>query len=226
MAVLKRYVADLEAHIDSKKRPPPARAAGGLGGLGGIGTPRLGGGGMGFGGIALSDLNKAAAATTVAPPDKEKTEAMIVALKELSCILVAVPYSSGLDVIKIDDVPKKRLQSLLRSQMCIEYLIKLVKLCWEGFFDKQADLIKEMRDDKGMWSGKFAQVNYMCQLCHNLLKLTVANNSRSADTLQSIDAVEDLLDQLPSGWSPPVIEVFDALMRRRGEGGIQARGPV
>ena len=63
-------------------------------------------------------------------------------------------------MIKIDDVPKKRLQSLLRSQMCIEYLIKLVKLCWEGFFDKQADLIKEMRDDKGVWSGKFAQVDF------------------------------------------------------------------
>ena len=48
----------------------------------------------------------------------------------------------------------------------------------------------------------------MCQLCHNLLKLVVANNSRSADTLQSLDAVELLLDQLPSGWNPPVIEVF------------------
>ena len=65
-----------------------------------------------------------------------------------------------------------------------------------------------MRDEHGQWSGKFAQVNYMCQLCHNLLKLIVANNSRSADALQSLDAVELLLDQLPSGWNPPVIEVF------------------
>ena len=30
-----------------------------------------------------------------------------------------------------------------------------------------------------------------------------------------------LLKQLPSGWNPPVIEVFDALMRR-GEGGEEA----
>ena len=46
------------------------------------------------------------------------------------------------------------------------------------------------------------------------------HNRRSADTLQSIDAVELLLDQLPSGWNPPVIDVFDALMRRdRGDGG-------
>ena len=52
-----------------------------------------------------------------------------------------------------------------------------------------------MVDEHGNWSGKFGQVNYMCQLCHNLLKLIVSNNSRSADTLQSLDAVELLLDQ-------------------------------
>ena len=53
----------------------------------------------------------------------------------------------------------------------------------------------------------------MCSLAHNLLKLLIKRNRRCADALQSVDAVELLLEQLPSGWNPPVIEVFDALMR-------------
>ena len=36
--------------------------------------------------------------------------------------------------------------------------LKLVQLCWEGFFNKQASVIKEMRDEMGNWKGKFAQV--------------------------------------------------------------------
>jgi hypothetical protein len=74
----------------------------------------------------------------------------------------------------------------------------------------------------------------MCSLAHNLLKLLIKRNRRCADALQSVDAVqrpleqlhphphpnpnpspspkpdqvELLLEQLPSGWNPPVIEVF------------------
>ena len=48
----------------------------------------------------------------------------------------------------------------------------------------------------------------MCSLAHNLLKLLIKRNRRCADALQSVDAVELLLEQLPSGWNPPVIEVL------------------
>ena len=85
----------------------------------------------------MTDLSQVALGAAIAPPDAEKTATMIVAIRELSCLVVSVNHSAGLDVLKMDDVPKKRLQSLLRSQMCIEYLIKLVQLCWEGFFGKQ-----------------------------------------------------------------------------------------
>ena len=89
------------------------------------------------------------------------------------------------------------------------------------YFKEDAELVKRSRDASGQWHGKWAPINRMCQLAHNLLRLLVVGNRRCADTLQSIDAVEVLLKQLPSGWNPPVIEVFDALMRR-GEGGEEA----
>ena len=88
--------------------------------------------------------------------------------------------------------------------------------------------MKATLDAKGKWGGPWADVNEMCSLAHNLLKLLIKRNRRCADTLQSVDAVELLLEQLNSGWNPPVIEVFEALMRSdvqasdaKGGGGYQ-----
>ena len=38
-------------------------------------------------------------------------------------------YKPNVNVLHIDDVPKKRLQSMLRAQLAIEYLVKLVAHC-------------------------------------------------------------------------------------------------
>ena len=46
-----------------------------------------------------------------------------------ACFLVEAEYKPGMDVLHIDDVPKKRLQSMLRAQLAIEYLVKLVAHC-------------------------------------------------------------------------------------------------
>ena len=62
----------------------------------------------------------------------------------------------------------------------------------------------------------------MCRASHQLLKLLVSANRRCADVLQTVGAVDLLLRQMASGWSPPVIEVFDALMRR-GKGVAEGR---
>lgn len=151
MAVLKRYVADLEAHIRSAGGQVipasglPKDAAEANAAISGWSQT-----------ISLTQLGKAMR-SAVPPPNKEKTERVIVAIKNLTCMLVMLPCSERIDVLKIDDVPKKRVQSLLRSQLCIEYLVKLVQLCWVGFFNKNADQIKASRDDRGNWCGSFMQ---------------------------------------------------------------------
>ena len=43
---------------------------------------------------------------------------MVQVLKQLACWLVGTEYKAGMDVHMIDDVPKKRLQSMLRAQVC------------------------------------------------------------------------------------------------------------
>jgi hypothetical protein len=44
---------------------------------------------------------------------------MVQVLKQLACWLVGTEYKAGMDVHQIDDVPKKRLQSMLRAQVCL-----------------------------------------------------------------------------------------------------------
>ena len=44
---------------------------------------------------------------------------MVQVLKQLACWLVGTEYKAGMDVHQIDDVPKKRLQSMLRAQACL-----------------------------------------------------------------------------------------------------------
>ena len=39
-------------------------------------------------------------------------------------------------------MPKKRLQSMLRAQLTIEYLVKLVEHCWRAFFAKSAERVR------------------------------------------------------------------------------------
>ena len=92
-------------------------------------------------------------------------------------------------------------------------MVKLVEHCWRAFFGAEAARVRATLDANSKWRGPWAGVNEMCSLAHVLLKLLIKRNRRCADTLQSVDAVELLLEQLPSGWNPPVIEVFDALMR-------------
>ena len=46
-----------------------------------------------------------------------------------ACFLVGAEYKPNVNVLHIDDVPKKRLQSMLRAQLAIEYLVKLVAHC-------------------------------------------------------------------------------------------------
>ena len=67
---------------------------------------------------------------------------MIHVLKQLACWLVGTEYAPGMDVHRIDDVPKKRLQSMLRAQLTIEYLVKLVEHCWRAFFAKSAERVR------------------------------------------------------------------------------------
>ena len=76
----------------------------------------------------------------------------------------------------------------LGAQLAIEYLVKLVEHCWRRFFGGQAVRVKSTLDHTGQWGGKWARVNEMCSLAHNLLKLLIKKNRRCADTLQSIDA--------------------------------------
>ena len=110
------------------------------------------------------------------------------------------------------------------KQLAIEYLVKLVEHCWRAFFGAEAARVRATLDTNGKWGGQWAAVNEMCSLAHNLLKLLIKRNRRCADALQSVDAVELLLEQLPSGWNPPVIEVFDALMRLDMHGASDAKG--
>ena len=69
---------------------------------------------------------------------------------------------------------------------------------------------------------RYAPIDAVCRASHQLLKLLVSANRRCADVLQTVGAVDLLLRQMASGWSPPVIEVFDALMRR-GKGVAEGR---
>ena len=74
---------------------------------------------------------------------------------------------------------------MLRYQLGIEYLVKLVQFCWERYFNEDAEQVKRTRDPlTGHWGGKWAGVNRMCQAAYQLLKLVVTRNRRSADALQ------------------------------------------
>ena len=172
--------------------------------------------------VTLSEL-KHAAADVVEPPEPGMCEDAAHALKDLACLVVGMNYDQRIDVFKIDETPKKRTQNLLRQQLAIEHLIKIIDLAWTHYFDQRADLVKRCRDaGSGLWTGPLGPLNEVCELCHAVLRSLVRGNPRCADQLQSIDAVNKLLDQLPTGWAPPVVEVFDALMRRgAGEGGYE-----
>ena len=52
-------------------------------------------------------------------------------LRVLICLVAGLPYERGMNVFQIEDLPKKRMQSLLRSQHLIEHLLKLIDLAWK-----------------------------------------------------------------------------------------------
>lgn len=88
---------------------------------------------------------------------------------------------------------------------------------WRIYFGESVSLVKQCRGADG-WAGPLGQLNEVCQLGYALLRHIVTGNNRCAEQLQSLDAVEKLLKQLPTGWAPPVVEVFDALMRSDSAG--------
>ena len=155
------------------------------------------------------------------PPPEDTTLVLIQTLKELACFVVGAEYRPGTDVMQIIDVPKKRLQSLLRSQLAIEYLVKVVEHCWVHYFERSVARVKLTRDAASAcgWGGGRASTR--CASSPTTYSSCSPGNWRCADTLQSIDAVELLLAQLPSGWNF-VIEVFGALMRHDGEAAAAA----
>ena len=90
-----------------------------------------------------------------------------------------------------------RTQGLSGAQLSPSLLTTPLLPLQVRYFKEDAELVKRSRDASGQWHGKWAPINRMCQLAHNLLRLLVVGNRRCADTLQSIDAVEVLLKQLP-----------------------------
>ena len=152
------------------------------------------------------------------PPDAEMQADVVRTLKELICLVVGIRYDGRVDVFKIDETPKKRLQNLLRHQLVIEHLMRVIELAWKHFFGEKADRVKKCRRGNG-WATALGPLSEVCELSHALLRVTIAGNNRCAEQLQTLDAVETLLAQLPTGWAPPVVEVFDALMRSDGAGG-------
>ena len=62
------------------------------------------------------------------PPDEDMCADTIHTLKELICLVVGLNFDARIDVYKIDETPKKRLQNMMRNQLVIEHLIKLIDL--------------------------------------------------------------------------------------------------
>ena len=161
--------------------------------------------------------------THMLPPDKDLCDDVVFALKELACLAVGLNYKEAagrIDVFKIDETPKKRVQNLLRNQLAIEHLIKIVDIAWETYFADDVARVKQCRAGTG-WSHKgLGPLSEICELCHAVLRSLVRSNNRCAEQLHSLDWTDKLLRQLPTGWAPPVVEVFDALMRHKtGSGG-------
>ena len=207
LAVVKRFMADLQSQgrsADEKSKTPPA-TPGGAAGLTSMdamakayGTPAL-----------RKRASRETAAACTRPPDPAAVSKVYAVLAELCCVATQVKFVPGMDAFKIDEMPKKRAQvwlaatvttadcttatatspppalpaqNLLRSQLAIEYIVKLVEFVWVRYF-KDAELVKQSRD-AAQWHGKWAPINRMCQLAHNLLRLLVVGNRRCADTLQ------------------------------------------
>ena len=74
------------------------------------------------------------AAALTRPPDPAAVSKVYAVLAELCCVATQVKFVPGMDAFKIDEMPKKRAQNLLRSQLAIEYIVKLVEFVWVRYF--------------------------------------------------------------------------------------------
>ena len=123
LAVVKRFMTDLQSQgrsADEKSKTPPA-TPGGAAGLTSMdamakayGTPAL-----------RKRASRETATALTRPPDPAAVSKVYAVLAELCCVATQVKFVPGMDAFKIDEMPKKRAQNLLRSQLAIEYIVKL-----------------------------------------------------------------------------------------------------